>query len=104
MLSILSQANEWVERRDERKQRGYDMTRVAERVAEIVGIDKNEIFQMSCQKKRSDARGLLCHWCAGELGLTQTELARGLEMTVSGVGYAVRRGEIVAARQGGRLT
>jgi hypothetical protein len=54
---------------------------------------------MGRQKKRSDARGLFCYWCAGELGLTQTKLVRELEMTVSGVGYGVRRGEIVAARK-----
>lgn len=52
------------------------------------------------QKKRSDARGLFFYWCAGELGLPQTELARELEMTVSGIGYAVRRGETIAAREG----
>jgi hypothetical protein len=43
---------------------------------------------------------LFCYWCSGEIGLPQTELARELEMTVSGIGYAVRRGEIVAAREG----
>jgi hypothetical protein len=32
--------------------------------------------------------------------LPQTELARELEMTVSGIGYAARRGELVAAREG----
>jgi len=88
------------ERRYELKRRGYDMTRVAERVAELVGIAKEEIFQKGRQKKGSDARGLFCYWCASELGLPQTELARELEMTVSGIGYAVRRGEIIAARDG----
>jgi putative transposase len=99
VLSVLSQANERFERRYELKRRGYDMTRVAERVAELVGIAKEEIFQKGRQKKRSDARGLFCYWCVSELGLPQTELARELEMTVSGIGYAVRRGEIVAARE-----
>jgi hypothetical protein len=33
VLSVLSQANERFERRNELKRRGYDMTRVAERVA-----------------------------------------------------------------------
>jgi putative transposase len=86
VLSVLSQANERFERRYELKRRdSCDMTRVAERVA---------------QKKRSGARGLFCCWCAGELGLSQSELARELEMTVSGIGYAVRRGETIAAREG----
>ena len=99
VLSVLSQANERFERRYELKRRGYDMTRVAERVAELVEIAKEEIFQRGRQKKRSDARSLFCYWCASELGLPQTELARELEMTVSGIGYAVRRGEIIAARE-----
>jgi putative transposase len=34
VLSVLSQANERFERRYELKRRGYDMTRVAERVAQ----------------------------------------------------------------------
>jgi putative transposase len=98
VLSVLSQANERFERRYELKRRGYHMTRVAERVAAICGIDKDEIFQKGRQKKRSDARGLFCYWCTSELGLTQSELARELAMRVSGIGYAVRRGEAVAAR------
>jgi broad-specificity NMP kinase len=66
VLSVLSQANERFERRYELKRRGYDMTRVAERVAELVGIAKEEIFQKGRPKKRSDARGLFCCWCADE--------------------------------------
>ena len=99
VLSVLSEANERFERRYERKRRGYDMSRVAERVSELVGIDKNQIFQKGRQKTRCDARSLFCHWCTSELGLTQSELARELGMTVSGIGYAVRRGEAIAARE-----
>lgn len=99
VLSVLSEAKERFERRYELKRRGYDMTRVAERVSKLAGIDKNEIFQKGRQKKRSDARGLFCYWCTSELGLTQSELARELGMTVSGIGYAVRRGEAVAAHE-----
>jgi REP-associated tyrosine transposase len=83
--------------RYELKRRGCHMTRVAERVAAICGIDKDEIFQKGRQKTRCDARGLFCYWCTSELGLTQSELARELAMTVSGIGYAVRRGEAIAA-------
>ena len=85
VLSVLSQANERFERRYELKRRGYDMTRVAERVA---------------QKNARMRAVYFARWCAGELCLPQTELARELEMTVSGIGYAVRRGETIAAREG----
>ncbi|MDZ7579938.1 MAG: hypothetical protein U5R30_04775 [Deltaproteobacteria bacterium] len=77
VLSVLSQANERFERRYELKRRGYDMTRVAERVA---------------QKNARMREVYFARWCASEVGLPQTELARELEMTVSGIGYAVRRG------------
>ncbi|WP_155312338.1 transposase [Desulfosarcina ovata] len=100
VLSVLSQAKERFERRYELKRHGYDINRVAERVAELFGIDKEEIFQKGRPKKRADARGLFCYWCASELCLSQTELARALDMTVSGIGYAVRRGEAIAACEG----
>jgi len=45
---------------------------------------------------RIDAHGILDH----VIGLPQTELARELEITVSGIGYVVGRGEIVAEREG----
>jgi putative transposase len=57
VLSVLSQANERFERRYELKRRGYDMTRVAERVA----------------KKNARAREVyFARWCASELNLPQT--------------------------------
>ncbi len=76
VLSVLSQANERFERRYELKRRGDDMTRVAERVAGLVGIAKEETFQKGRQKKRSDARGLFCYWCASEL--VPTSIAVGM--------------------------
>lgn len=101
--SVLSQANETFERRYEFKQLGYDMSRVADKVAEIFEINKDAFFQKGRQKKRSDARGLFCYWCAGVLGITQTKLAKELGMTVSGVGYAIRRGEALALSKGYNL-
>jgi hypothetical protein len=38
-----------------------------------------------------------------ELELTETEIARKPQMTVSGIDYAVRRGEAIAASQAYRL-
>jgi predicted transcriptional regulator len=42
------------------------------------------------------ARGLLCYWAVGELGLTATELAKRLGITQPAVSYAVSRGERIA--------
>jgi hypothetical protein len=39
------------------------------------------------------ARSLLCYWAVQEMGLSLTELARLLGMSVAGVGYSVQRGQ-----------
>jgi len=54
----LSHANERFESGYECKRLGYDMNRVADKVAGIYGIDPNEIYQKGRQKTRADARGL----------------------------------------------
>ena len=79
------------------------MSRVVDTVARIYSIEKDDLFLKGGQKLRSDARGLFCFWCSSELDLSLTDLARKLEMTVSGVGYAIRRGEKIAKQHQYRL-
>ncbi len=69
---------------------------MAERVAAIYNIDPDEVLRKGRQKPRVDAKGLFCYWAARELKMPLTDLARKLDMTVSGVGYAVQRGESIA--------
>ena len=103
VVAVLTQANEHYDRGYTLKQQGYDMARVASKAAGLFGINPADIFAKGRQQKRADARGLFCYWCSHELGIRQTELARKLSMTVSGVGYAIRRGESIAQSQGYRL-
>ena len=42
--SVLSQADERYERRYELKRQGYDLDRIAKRVAEIYGMEEGEVF------------------------------------------------------------
>lgn len=55
------------------------------------------------QKFRVETRDLVCFWTAYELGILKTELAKKLDMTVSGAGYAVSLGEKIANRLKYRL-
>ena len=71
---------------------------MAEKVAAAYDIDRDEVLRKGRQKPRYDARGLLCCWAARELKTPLTDLARKLDMTVSGIGYAVQRGETIALR------
>jgi len=41
-------------------------------------------------------RSLLCFWAVRKLGMSLTDLARHLRISVSGVGYAVERRETIA--------
>jgi putative transposase len=65
-------------------------------VAEIYGIEVEDIFLKGKQQKRVKARSLLCFWAVRELGISLTELARRLGSSVPGVGYSVLRGEEIA--------
>ena len=80
------------------KRLGYDLDRVAARVAEIYGIEVDDIFLKGKQQKRVKARSLFCFWAVRELEISLTELARRFGISVPGVGYSVERGEIIARK------
>jgi putative transposase len=101
--SVLSQANERYERRYELKRRGYDLDRIAERVAEIYAMETREIFSKGRQRRKVKARSLLCFWAARQLGMPLRELAVRLEMSPPGVGFAVERGQSIAHENGYEL-
>ena len=45
------------------------------------------------RKVQVEAMDLLCYWVVRELGISCTDLAKQLEISQPGVGYAVSRGE-----------
>ncbi len=56
----------------------------------------DDIFLKGKQQIRVKARSLFCFWAVRELGISLTELARRLGISVPGVGYSVERGETIA--------
>jgi hypothetical protein len=100
---VLSRADERFERCYELKRLGYDVNRIASRVAEIFKIGEQEIFLKGKQRKRVRARSLFCFWAVRELGMTQTDVARRLGMSVAAIGYSVERGEMIALENKYRL-
>ncbi len=93
--SVLSQANERYGRRYELKRRGYDLERIADRVVEICGIEKEENFSKGRQRWKVEARSLLCCWAVKEAGMSLRKLAGRLEISGPGIGYAVERGKAI---------
>ena len=80
------------------------MDRIAARVAEVLNMDQDEILSKGRQRKKVKARSLLCFWAARELGMSLTALAKILEMSIAGVGFAVERGELIAKKDNLNLT
>ena len=97
---VLKAAAESLERKYSLASEGYDINRLAERVAEVFSITPEEIFQPGKQPIRVKARSLLCHWATRELGMTMTELAQRFKMTQPAISMSAQRGERIAAEKG----
>ncbi len=101
--SVLSEAAERFERRYEIKRRGYNLNKVADRTAMVCDVEKRDIFSRGKQKKKVKARSLFCYWASRELGISLSELARLLGISIPGAGYSVERGELIARENGYQL-
>ena len=73
-------------------------------MAEALNMDRHEVLSKGRQNRKVKARSLLCFWAARELGMSLTALAKILEMSIAGVGFAVERGELIAKKDNFNLT
>ena len=101
--SVLSRAEEKYERHYELKRRGYDLDRIAKRVAEIYQMEPRDIMSKGKQQRKVKARSLFCFWAVKELGMSLRDMARRLEISPPAVGYSVERGESIARENGYQL-
>ena len=101
--SVIAQAEEHYTRQCSLRRRGYDLEKIAERVAEIYQMDVGEVLARGRQQHRVGARSLFCFWAVRELGNSLASLAIRLGMSPAGVGYAVQRGEAIAQENGYQL-
>ena len=97
--SVISRSGEDYERKQKLRQRGYDLDRIAGRVSEVLGLKPEEVYLKGRQDRKVKARSLLCFWASRELGISHTELARKLEMSLAGIGFSVERGESIAKKE-----
>jgi len=100
VTQMLAEADEQFELRYRLKRMGYDLKKVAGRVADLYHMDAGEIMSKGRRRERVEARSLLCYWAVSELGMGITDVARVLGMTPSAVGYAVGRGKSTAEEKG----
>ena len=94
--SVIKTANETKERKYELQARGYDLSMVAARVAEVLGVDQETVWAEGKRREIVQARSLLCYWAVREMGMTMTSLSLRLALSVTAIGKAVVRGEKLA--------
>ena len=104
MDSVLAQAEEHYTRQCALRKPGYDLEKIAERVAEIYRVNVREVLPRGRQQQRVSARSLFCFWAMREFGISLTVLAKRIGMGPPGVGYAVQRGEAIAHENRYQLT
>ncbi|HPQ28147.1 MAG TPA: hypothetical protein PLQ82_06675 [Desulfobacteraceae bacterium] len=94
--SIISQSEDHYERKYRLKRQGYDLDRIAERVAEVLDMDKDEVYSKGRQAGKVNARSLLCFRASRDLGIPHTVLAKRLELSKGNISVSVERGEMIA--------
>ena len=99
----LSVAEEQMEQRNLLISKGYDLEMIAQRVSFVMDIEPSEIWKIGKARRRVTARSLLCFWAVRELGMSMTDLARRLNLSLSGVSQSVTRGEEIAEINGFKL-
>ncbi|CAB1065945.1 hypothetical protein D1BOALGB6SA_10744 [Olavius sp. associated proteobacterium Delta 1] len=82
---------------------GYDIDKVVEKVAAVLNIKPSEVWAPGKQRRRVQARSLLCYWAARELEISMAELSRKLKISPSAVTLSVWRGEKIALDDGHKL-
>jgi REP-associated tyrosine transposase len=97
---VLKDANESLERKYHLKSKGYDVDKLADKVAGIFSIKPEEIFQPGKQPLKVKARSLFCFWAVRELGFTMADLALKLNISQPAVSISVRRGERTTSENG----
>jgi putative transposase len=102
--AVLKEADERLQRRYQLKTRGFDLDRVAERVAQVLGMPLEIVWERSRRPQVAVARSLLCYWASTELSMSMTDLARRLNLSQPAVSIAARRGEKIARENQYRLT
>ena len=89
---VLSEAREACKRKYRLAAKGLGLDDLAERAAEIMGIDPELVWARGKQPKLVQARSLLCYWATKELGISQSALSKRLGLSPPAVSLSVVRG------------
>jgi putative transposase len=100
VVRVLAEAEEDLVRRHRRRARGVDLEQVGRRVAEVMEVSAAGVYAPGKQRRRVQARSLLCYWAVRELGYSMTAVAERLGISAAAVSQSVARGEQIAKEMG----
>ncbi|MCD6585690.1 MAG: transposase [Desulfobacteraceae bacterium] len=102
--TVLSDAQEAMQRKYALAARGIDLNYVVVVVSDLFSIHSEDIVGPCKQRDIVKARMLVCYWAVRELGLSMTEVAGKLGISVSTVSVAVKKGAQTVRHEGLVLT
>ena len=91
--SVLRHADEQMEKSYRLRSEGFGLDDIAKRVAHVMNLSLEIVWEKSRRPLAVRARSLLCYWATRELGKSMTETANRLGLTQPAVSIAARRGE-----------
>jgi len=94
--TVLSEANEAYERKYRLKAKGFDVDTVAQKAAQVVGIEPSQVWLSGKNSKVVQARSLLCYWATSEWGVSQAWLSKKLKLSQPAISLSVARGRSIA--------
>ena len=104
VLRMLSEMEEKLDPRTALRRTGLDLGTIERRVTALYRITHDDLCSHGRRAYLVAARSLFCFWAVAKLGLSATTIARYLDMSQPGVGYAVDRGRRIASHEGYTLT
>jgi putative transposase len=76
VTSVLQRADEQMENSYRLKSEGFGLDDVAKRVAHVMSLPLEIVWEKSRRPQTVQARSLLCYWAAMKLGMSMTEIAK----------------------------
>jgi REP element-mobilizing transposase RayT len=92
----LKAADEAMEKKSVLRARGFDLDKIAMRVADLLEMDTAYVWASGRYPHIVRARSLLCYWAVRELGMSMALLSKKLNISIPAVSKSVVRGEKIA--------
>lgn len=97
---VLGSAEEAMEKRYALRARGVNLTFIASRVSQVLGVKPEEVWAKGKYRRTVEARSLLCYWAVRELGVPMSSLERELGISIPAISDSVSRGQMIAEANG----